>query len=260
VRKSKIALLLVIAVVALALSGCACVPDEESIQIVPPGHPVVVGEPAQFSVTKKLNEFSQEFPAFADWTIKDNPGGASIGYKTGLFVATTPGVYTIEAVYNVVSARYTVTVGPKSSSADSSASATASDGVSFSVDEPSPASGGNVGALAGTYEGTMPLIFGSQKADVPFTFTVDSAGKVSGSFEHAWKPMNGIQSTVKATFSGTVSADGKLTATGTTTNSGTNQGQPYSTAPYTIPIGGQVTGTQFVGGISGQQDWKAERK
>jgi hypothetical protein len=260
-RALRIAASLAVVLAITSLAGCGgCTQGEKnySVRISAPSQPVVVDAPAAFRAVVR-NANGDEVVAGVDWTVKDNPVGASIS-NMGVFVAHRPGQYTVDADFNGAGDQHTFTVSNPSPTSSPATSTTASDGVSFSVDESSSASGGDVGTLAGTYEGTMPLIFGSQKATVPFTLTVDSAGKVSGRFRHVWKPMNGIKSTLNATFSGTVTADGKLTAAGTATSSGTNQGQPYSTPPNRLSVGGQITGTHFVGGLSGSQDWTAERK
>ncbi len=211
------------------------------------------------------------------WKTDAYPSGGRIS-QDGVFTAPNkPDLYRVSAEYRRadgtdVSADAFVSVEPPDVRPEESTAP--SEGVSFSVDEPSgvetaqPGVTGTLGgAFAGTYNGTLSLAWAKQTAVVPFTFTVDSAGGVSGHAEHSWKPWNTIKNTTKIKFSGTVSSDGQLTASGTATSSGTRGGgeQPFS-SKGAIRVGGKITGTRFAGGFDSPggtaepSGWNAERQ
>ena len=97
--------------------------------------------------------------------------------------------------------------------------------------------------FAGTYKGSIPVTLIAGTPDqVPWEFTVDGEGNVKG----GWKYAPSADLSWSATFSGQVSEEGRLTASGpaaiTATVGGETQGKSG-----TLTLTGDISGAEFVG-------------
>jgi hypothetical protein len=210
---------------------------------------VTVGTPSQLNVSVLYNdeihvtdEARAKDAASLTWVVIPRDGAAIS--SSGVFTATKSGEYMVTVTLdngnnNPVFAETRVTVSDPDltttteGSEEESTTTEVTESTSESTTTTTPTSG-----HAGTYKGTYLW----NKGQTPLEFTVDVEGKVQGGsyFEDA-----DMDATL--TFSGQVSADGRLVASGTLTGHIKLKGQLFDSGVNVISLTGAISGEEFAG-------------
>jgi hypothetical protein len=217
---------------------------------------VTVGTPSQLNVSVLYNdeihvtdEARAKDAASLTWVVIPKDGAAIS--SSGVFTATKPGEYMVTVTLdngnnNPVFAETRVTVSDAELTTTTTTEPTESS--TESTSESTSTTAAATSGYAGTYKGTLPLsMTGGPEIQVPWEFTVDGEGHVEGGFQYQWGP----NLVTKATFSGQVSADGRLDASGTSTNESTVAGQVHSISGP-ISLSGDISGDEFAGPFGGE--------
>jgi hypothetical protein len=166
-----------------------------------------------------------------EWTVQPSATGAvSSG---GVFTAKKAGVYTVTARWDQRSARLSATTKVYVTEAE------AADTTEAAVANP----------LTGTYEGTWRMPLGEQQLDVPWGFTVDDEGNVKGGLDYSFE-YAGVPGQIVLTFTGVVTDNGQLTASGVGTTTYTPEAGPQSVSG-SASLSGQISDAKFTGVMKG---------
>ena len=223
---------------------------------------VTVGTPSQLNVSVLYNdeihvtdEARAKDAASLTWVVIPRDGAAIS--SSGVFTATKPGDYMVtvtldngknSAVFAETRVAVTDAELTTTTTTEATESSTESTSEPTTTTTTTTTTTAATSGFAGTYKGTLPLsMTGGPEFQVPWEFTVDDEGHVEGGFQYQW----GANLVTRATFSGQVSEDGRLDASGTSSNDSTVAGQVHSVSGP-ISLSGDISGDEFAGPFGGE--------